>query len=73
MARSGVVLQLHIYRDSKRFEPVEDRTIFAPGRAGLAGDRFDLGNGLALHFEIDLRVAIRRGWVGMPQQGGANG
>ena len=42
--------------------------VLAPGRAGSAWDWLDLGDGLALHFEIDLRVAVRGGWTGVPQQ-----
>src|SRR5260370_3213464 len=62
------VSQLHIFSGLKRLQPVEDSAVFAPRRAGPARDRLDLGDGLALHFEIDLGVAVRRSWTGVPQQ-----
>ena len=63
-----VVFQLHISSGLKRLQPVEDGAVFAPGRAGAAWDRLDLGDGLALHFEIDLGVSVRRRRTGVPQQ-----
>jgi hypothetical protein len=63
--RAGAVFQLHIFSGLQRFQPVKDRVIFAPGRARAAWDRFDLGDGPALHFEIDFRVAIRRRRAGV--------
>ena len=42
--------------------------VLAPGGAGPAWDGLDLGDGLTLHFEIDLGVAVRGGWTGVPQQ-----
>ena len=61
-------LQLHISSGLQGLEPVKDRAVLAPGRAGAAWDRFNLGDGLALHFEVDFRIAVRRGRTGMPQQ-----
>ena len=60
--------QLHISSGLQGLQPVKDRAVFAPGRAGAAWDRLNLGDGLALHFEVDFRVAVRRGRTGMPQQ-----
>jgi len=60
--------QLHISSGLQGLQPIKDRAVFAPGRAGAACDRLDLGDGLALHFEIDLGVAIRGGWTGVAQQ-----
>ena len=68
-ANSGSeAFQLHIFPALQRLQPVKDRAIFAPWRAGSAWHRFDLGNGLTLHFQIDFGVAIRRGRAGMSQQ-----
>ena len=61
-------LQLHISSGLQGLQPVEDGVVLAPGCAGAAGDRLDLGDGLAFHFEVDLRIAVRRGRTGMPQQ-----
>jgi hypothetical protein len=60
--------QLHIFSGLQGLQPVEDRAVLAPGRAGAAWDRLDLGDGLTLHFEVDFRIAVRRGRTGMPQQ-----
>jgi hypothetical protein len=61
-------VQLRILEGLKGLQPVKDRAIFAPWRSGPTRDRLDLGDGLALHFEIDFRVAIHRRRAGMPQQ-----
>ena len=60
--------QLHISSGLRGLQPVKDRAILAPGRAGVAWDRLDLGDGLAIHFEVDFRIAVRRGRTGMSQQ-----
>ncbi len=60
--------QLHISSGLQGFQPVKDRAVLAPGRAGAAWDRLDLGDGLALHFEVDFCVTIRCGWASVPQQ-----
>ena len=60
--------QLHIFPGLKGLQPVEDSAVFAPGSSGPAWDWLDLGDGLALHLEIDLGVAIRRGRTRVPQQ-----
>ena len=58
--------QLHISSGLQGLQPVKDRAVFAQRRAGEVWDWLDLSNGLALHFEIDLGVAIRSGWTGVP-------
>ena len=60
--------QLHISSGLQGLQPVKDGVVLAPGCAGAAGDRLDLGDGLALHFEIDLSVSSRRGRTRVPQQ-----
>ena len=50
--------QLHISSGLQVLQPVKDCAVLAPGRAGVAWDRLDLGDGLALHFEIDFRIAV---------------
>ena len=60
--------QLHIYSGLKGLQPVKDRAVFAPRRAGPAWDGFDLGDSLAFHFEIDFCIAIRRSRAGVPKQ-----
>jgi hypothetical protein len=60
--------QLHISSGLKGLQPVKDRAVFAPGRAGPPRNWLDLGNGLTLHFQIDFRVAVRGRRAGLPQQ-----
>ena len=66
--RGFLGFQLHISPGLQGLQPVKDRAVLAPGRAGAACDRLDLGDGLALHFEVDFRIAVRRVRTGMPQQ-----
>ena len=64
----SIGFQLHICSGLEGLQPVKDRAVLAPGRAGPAWNGFDLSDSLALHFEIDLGVAVRRGRAGVPQQ-----
>ncbi len=60
--------QLHISSGLQGLQPVKDGVVLAPGCAGAAWNRLDLGDGLTFHFEVGFRIAVRRGRTACPSR-----